>query len=117
MSAGHVSGTCGSGIVSSASDVLWMSLMRGMRGAGGVCEICMRLALGVVGGEVNELMRGLGLGFPNPVGTGGIVGRMSVFRLWWCEWCRWGVGMGLGPRSGWMGWCYVCVSCKSGLSV
>ena len=26
MSAGHVGGTCGSGIVSSAADVLWMSV-------------------------------------------------------------------------------------------
>ena len=30
MSAGHVGGTRDSGIVSSASDVLWMSVMRGM---------------------------------------------------------------------------------------
>ena len=31
----------GSGIVSSAADVLWMSVVRGMRGVGGVCEMCM----------------------------------------------------------------------------
>ena len=30
VSAGHVSGTSGSGIVSSAADVLWMSVVRGM---------------------------------------------------------------------------------------
>ena len=30
LSAGHVSGTSGSGIVSSAADVLWMSVVRGM---------------------------------------------------------------------------------------
>ena len=48
MSAGHVGGTRGSGIVSSAADVLWM---RGMRGVGGVREMCMCLALGGVGGE------------------------------------------------------------------
>ena len=30
MSTGHVGGTRGSGIVSSAADVLWMSLVRGM---------------------------------------------------------------------------------------
>ena len=30
VSAGHVGGTCGSGIVSSAADVLWMSVVRGM---------------------------------------------------------------------------------------
>ena len=36
VSAGHVGGTRGSGIVSSAADVLWMSVVRGMRGVGGV---------------------------------------------------------------------------------
>ena len=45
-----------------------------------------------------ELMKGLGLGFTNPLGTGGgSVGRMSGFGLWWCGWCRWGVGRGLDP--------------------
>ena len=42
-------GTRGSGIVSSAADVLWMSVVRGMRGVGVVCEIC--LTRGGVGGE------------------------------------------------------------------
>ena len=28
-----------------------------------------------------------------------------------------GVGRGLGPGSGGVWWCYVCVSCESGLSV
>ena len=49
--AGHVGGTCGSGIVSSAADVLGMSVVRGMRGVGGVCEMCMCLGRGGVGGE------------------------------------------------------------------
>ena len=40
--------THGSGIMSSAADVLWMSVVRGMR-VGGVCEMCM--ARGGVGGE------------------------------------------------------------------
>ena len=31
VSAGHVGGTRSSGIVSSAADVLWMSVVRGMR--------------------------------------------------------------------------------------
>ena len=44
MSAGHVDGTRCSGIVSSAADVLWMSVVRGMRGVDGVCEMCMCLA-------------------------------------------------------------------------
>ena len=39
VSAGHVGGSRGSGIVSSAADVLWMSVVRGMRGVGGVCRI------------------------------------------------------------------------------
>ena len=48
VSAEHVGGTRGSGIVSSAADVLWMSVVRGMRGVGGVCEMCMCLARGGV---------------------------------------------------------------------
>ena len=34
VSAGHVDGTRGSGIVSSAADVLWMSEVRVTRGVG-----------------------------------------------------------------------------------
>ena len=34
-----------------------------------VCVFC----LGGVGGEGGEWMRGLGLGFTNPVGTGGVL--------------------------------------------
>ena len=45
------------------ADVLWMSMVRVMRGVGGVCEICICLARGGVG----EWMRGLGFGFTNPV--------------------------------------------------
>ena len=41
----------------------WMEL-------GGVCEMCMCLARGGVGGEGGEWMSGLDLGFTNPVGTG-----------------------------------------------
>ena len=40
VSAGHVGGTRGSGIVYSAAEVLWMSVVRGMRGVGGVC-VCV----------------------------------------------------------------------------
>ena len=50
VSAEHVGSTCGSGIVSSAADVLWVSMMRGMRGVDGVCKMCMCLARGAVGG-------------------------------------------------------------------
>ena len=47
----YVSGTRGSGIVSGAADVLGMSVVRGMRGVGGVCELCMCYARCGVGGE------------------------------------------------------------------
>ena len=83
MSAGHVGGTRGSGIVSSAVDVLWM------RGVGEMCEMCMCLARGCVGGEGSEWMRELGLGFSNPVKTGGSVRHVSVFGF-----RAWGVGSG-----------------------
>ena len=94
MSAGHesVCGTRGSGIVSRAADVLWMSVVRGVRGIGGVCEICMCLGRGREG---VEWIRGLALGFTNPVGTGGVLDVAVV----------------------WVEWCYVCVSCESGYLV
>ena len=41
VSAGHVGGTRGSGVVSSAAHVLWM------RGVGGVCEVCLCVWLGM----------------------------------------------------------------------
>ena len=105
-----MSGTRGSGVLSSTGDVL-------VRGVGGVCDMCMCLARGGVGGEGGEWMRELGLGFTNPLGTGGGVGHVSVFWLRWCGWCRWRVGRGLGQGSGAVGWCYVCVRCESGFSV
>ena len=37
VSAGHAGCTRGLGIVSSAADVLWISVVRGRRGVGGVC--------------------------------------------------------------------------------
>ena len=57
-----MSGTRGSGVLSSTGDVL-------VRGVGGMC---MCLARGGVGGEGGEWMREMGLGFTNPVGTGGV---------------------------------------------
>ena len=56
----YVSGTCSAGVVSSAADVL------GMRGVGKVCMCFAR------GGVQDEWIRGLGLGFTNPVGKGGV---------------------------------------------
>ena len=60
-----MSGTRGSGVLSSTGDVL-------VRGVGGVCDMCMCLARGGVGGDLGEWMRELGLGFTNPLGTGGV---------------------------------------------
>ena len=51
MNAGHVCSTRDLGIVSSAVHMPWMSVVRGMRGVDGVCEMCMCLARGGVGGE------------------------------------------------------------------
>ena len=73
--------------MSSATDVLCMSVVHGMLGVGGVCDMC--LARGGVG---VEWMRGLGLGFTNPVGTGTV---LDVCLLRWCSWRRWGVCRGL----------------------
>ena len=49
MSTGHeyVGGTRDSGIVPNASDVIGMSVVRGMRGVGVECEMCMCLARSV----------------------------------------------------------------------
>ena len=59
---------------------------------------CVCVWLGAVWVERGggEWMRGLGFGFTNPVGTGGML-DMCVFGLWWC---RWRVGRELGPGSG-----------------
>ena len=101
VSAGHMGGTGGSGIVSSADDVLWM------RGGGGVCEMCMCLARGGVGGE--------GVSGPEDLGW-------ALQILWeqeecwtcvcWLRWCRW---LGTGYVGVWL--CYVCVSSESGFFV
>ena len=52
----YMGGTCGSGIVSSADDVLEMSLVRALKG------VCICLARGRVGERI-------ALCFTNPVGT------------------------------------------------
>ena len=56
---------------------------------------------------VESVVSGLGLGFTNHVGTCGVFWVAVV----------WGVGRGIGPGSGGVGWCYVYVSCESGFSV
>ena len=109
-----MSGPRDSGVLSSTGDVLEMSVVRGV---GGVCDMCMCLARGGVGGESGEWMRELGLGFTNPVGTRGVSDMCLCFG------CRGVSGVGgewLGGldqgRERW-GWCYVCVRCESGFSV
>ena len=72
------------------------------------------LGSGRRGWRGGEWMRGLCLGFTNPVGTGGV---LDVYLCFGCcgvgivcgEW----VGRGLGPGSGGVGCCYVCVSLDS----
>ena len=73
MSAWHeyVSNTRGSGCVSNVADVL--GVVPGVISIGGVCEMCMCLARGVIGGEWGEWIRKLSLGFTKPVGTGGVL--------------------------------------------
>ena len=84
MSTGHVDGTRGPGIVSSAADVLWMSVVRRIRGIGGVCEMCMYFARGSVGGEGERI----GFGFNNHVGPGEV---LDVCLCFGCSGVR-GVG-------------------------
>ena len=74
----------------------------------------MCLARSGVGGKGGgEWMRGLSL--YQSCGNRGSVGRVFWLRL--CGSCRWRVGRRLGPGSGGVGWCYVCVGCESGFSV
>ena len=119
VSAGHVGGTRGQGMVSSAADVLWICVVRGMSGVDGVCEMCMCLARGGVGGEGGEWMRGLGLDFTNHVGTGG------VFDVCLCFGCggvvgEWVSGLDQGLEGGWWVFCLckvrVWILCVDGRS-
>ena len=97
----YMGGTRISGSVSIADDVLEMRVVCGVRRVGGVCEMCICLARGGVGGVVCEWMMGLGLGFNNPVGTGGVWDVCLGFG------CDVGsdrrMGEWLGPGSGMVG--------------
>ena len=104
----YMSGTRRSGVLSSAGDVLEMSVVRGVSG---VCDMCMCLARAgweVVGDRIE-------LGLYQFWWNMGKVGYMCVFG------CR-GVG-GVGGE--WVGvlgkglgvWYYICVCCESGFSV
>ena len=103
----YIGGTRGSGVLDSADDVLEISVVRGV---GGVYDMCMCLTLGGVGGVGGEWVTGLGLGFTNSGVTWG------KWDMWLCFGCG-GVGGRLGPGSGRVGLCYVCVCCESGFSV
>ena len=103
-------GTRGSGIVSSAADVLWMSVVRGMRGVGVLYVRCACVWLGAAWVERGRVDERIGFGLYQSCGNMGSVGR-----LFWLWWCRLGVGRGLDQDL--EGCCYVCVSCESGLSV
>ena len=101
-------GTRGSGIVYSAADVLVMSVVRGMKGVGGLCGMCMC----GVDVEGDEWMRGLGLCFTNPVGTGEVLDVSLCCGGVGGEWVG---GLDQG-REEWGG-VMLCVSCKSRLFV
>ena len=79
----RVCDTRGSGIVSSTVDVLGMSMVRRMKVVGGVCEMCMFLSRGGVGGEW------IVFGIHQSGGNSGNVGRVSVLGLRWCRWGAW----------------------------
>ena len=64
--------------------------------------LCICLALGGVGVEGGEWMRGLVLGFTNPVGTG------CVLDVCLCLGCS-GVGGAWGLDQGLEGWVALCL--------
>ena len=92
ISAGHeyVGGTRGWGIVSSAVDLLGLNVVRGMKRVGGICEMCMCLAVYKMRGWVDKR---IWFGLHQSCWNRGSVGIVSVFGLQWCRWCRWGVGL------------------------
>ena len=92
MSAGNMRGTRSSGIVSCAADVLWMSMVRGMRGVGGVCGSGRH---GWRGWCVDER---IGVVLYQFCGNRWNVGRVSVFGLRWCGWCKECLDQGLEGR-------------------
>ena len=73
-------------VLSSACDVLEMSVVRSV---GGVCDMCMCLA--------RDGVRGLGLGFTNPGGTGG---KWDMYLCFGCNGVGGGVGGLIGQGSG-----------------
>ena len=79
----YIGGTRCSGVLSSAGDALEMSVVRSV---GGVCDMCMCLARGGVGGVVGERIRfGVYQSWRN------MVEYVSVFWLLWCRWVAWAI--------------------------
>ena len=72
----YMVGTCGSGVLSSAGDMIEMSVVRGV---GGVCDMCRYLARG--GSLGGEWVRGLVLDFTN---SGGTSGKWDMFLRFGC---------------------------------
>ena len=69
--------------------MLGVSVVCGMRGVDGVCVkyMCMARALWKVGSEWR-----IWFGPYQSCKNRGSVGCLTVFGLWWCGWCRLGVG-------------------------
>ena len=103
--------------MSIADDVLENNVGRVMRGVGGVCEMCMCLARGVVACEKGER---IGFELYQSCGNRESVGRVSVFGLWryGCCWGRSGCGLGSWDRilEGDVVLC-LCVCCEYGCFV
>ena len=76
-------GTRGSGVVSSADDVLEISVVHGMRGVGRVCEMCMRLARGTAQRKILHLANWSQLIHPGPASsmTKFFFGVESIMRV------------------------------------
>ena len=87
----YMGGTHGSGVLSGEGDVLEMSVVRGV---GRVCDMCMCLARGGVGGVGGEWGTALGLGSTD---SGGTWGKWDMCLCFGCgsvsgvggEWAAW----------------------------
>ena len=76
------------------------------------CVTCECVWIGA-GGVLGEWVTGLGLGFTN---SGGTWGEWDMCLCFGCGGVG-GVCGRLGPGSGRVGWCYICVCCEPGFSV
>ena len=103
----YMGGTRGSGVLSSAGDIIEISVVRGV---GGVCDMCMCLARGGVGCVGGEWVTGLGLGFTNSGGT------RRKWDMYLCFGCGGVGGKQIGGLcQGLVGWGGVMSVCVVGL--